>query len=418
MAIRQFSCRNTFIDILFDSRALLGIIVFVHNKQGTGGTPMSARLTSHIEIAPNPALLDETVHIRLSELDPGTSVILTAEMTDDSGERWKSHAEYMTDSGGMVDLNSTPPVSGTYSDMDPMGLFWSMEPSSDKNRNALFLKNTLDPVSMVFTVTVKEQQVCSATLERHFILMGTDRITVKERGLRGVLFRPPGSGPFAGIITLSGSGGGINEMQAALLASHGYAVLTLAYFHYDDLPEDLANIPLEYFETALNWLGGLDFVDGDRLVVTGRSRGGELVLLLGSVFPQIKAVIAYVPSGLVWGGFTRDDRDIPAWTFRGNAFPHVKDHVSEEKKKEIFAGEPYAVTPYFHACLEESGDLEDKTIAVEKINGSVLLISGRDDQMWPSSMLSDRIMTRFESQPPPAEACSLRPLNTAAFRRG
>jgi pimeloyl-ACP methyl ester carboxylesterase len=34
-------------------------------------------------------------------------------------------------------------------------------------------------------------------------------------------------------------------------------------------------------------------------------------------------------------------------------------------------------------------------IPVERINGAVLLISGRDDEVWPSTEMADAIMTRF-----------------------
>jgi dienelactone hydrolase len=69
------------------------------------------------------------------------------------------------------------------------------------------------------------------------------------------------------------------------------------------LPDDLIDIPLEYFEIGIGWMGRQPKVQGDRLGVIGGSRGGELVLLLGSTFKQIKAVVAFVPSGVVWRGF-------------------------------------------------------------------------------------------------------------------
>src|SRR5947199_123091 len=81
--------------------------------------------------------------------------------------------------------------------------------------------------------------------------------------------------------------------------------MALAYFNYEGLPQDLIEIPLEYFETAIGWLQRRPDLDGDRIAVSGTSRGGELVLLLGATFPAVKAVIAYVPSGIVHGGIGR-----------------------------------------------------------------------------------------------------------------
>lgn len=63
-----------------------------------------------------------------------------------------------------------------------------------------------------------------------------------------------GKGRFPGIIDLFGSGGGLCEYRASLLAGHGFAVLALAYFRFEDLPEYLSDVHLEYFEEALAFL--------------------------------------------------------------------------------------------------------------------------------------------------------------------
>ena len=51
-----------------------------------------------------------------------------------------------------------------------------------------------------------------------------------------------------------GGRGGLVEFRASLLAARGFAVLALAYFAYEDLPSDLLEIDLEYFEEAANLL--------------------------------------------------------------------------------------------------------------------------------------------------------------------
>jgi dienelactone hydrolase len=108
---------------------------------------------------------------------------------------------------------------------------------------------------------------------------------------------------------VTGSEGGFRwaGTVAPLLACHGYAALALAYFDYqgmEGLPTSLMEIPLEYFERAIAWMGKQPQVNRDKLAVVGISKGGELALLLGSTFPEIKSVVAYVPSGVVWQSFT------------------------------------------------------------------------------------------------------------------
>ena len=66
------------------------------------------------------------------------------------------------------------------------------------------------------------------------------------------LFFFQGEGPFPGVIDLFGTAGGILEFRAALLASRGFACLSLPYFRYEDLPDDLfGGIDLEYFTVIM-----------------------------------------------------------------------------------------------------------------------------------------------------------------------
>jgi dienelactone hydrolase len=202
-------------------------------------------------------------------------------------------------------------------------------------------------------------------------------------------------------MTLSGSGGGLSEAGAALYASHGYAGFALAYFNYEDLPQDLVDIPLEYFETAIAWLQRQARLDGDRIVVSGTSRGGELVLLLGATFSAVKGVIGYVPSGIVHGGIGRNGvrGASPAWTFRGEAVPWMQprpDKLSPEPPPTP-TGQPIPLTPRFLRGLEDQEAATRAEIPVERINGPVLLISGQDDAMWPSEQLAEIARRRLEA---------------------
>ncbi len=107
---------------------------------------------------------------------------------------------------------------------------------------------------------------------------------------------PASGGPYPAVVVLGGSEGGLPLRNAAWLASHGYAALALAYFRYDNLPQRLEAIPLEYFGQALSWMASRPEIDANHIGVMGVSRGGELALQLGSMYPQIKAVVAFVPA--------------------------------------------------------------------------------------------------------------------------
>ena len=47
-------------------------------------------------------------------------------------------------------------------------------------------------------------------------------------------------------------------------------------------------------------------------------------------------------------------------------------------------------------AMNRETNLESALIKVENINGSVILVSGTADELWPSSFMSDRAMDRME----------------------
>ncbi len=354
-----------------------------------------------IHVGPPRSMVDEPLAIRLTGLEPGRAVTLRASQTDDLQRTWRAHATFVADAHGEVDLAEHAPTSGTYAEADAMGLIWSMALAADEPNQAPFFRKEPTPLPVEFVAEVDGAPAARATTERLYVADGVERIVVREAGLVGTLFVPPGDGPHPVVITLSGSGGGLSESGAALYASHGYAGFALAYFNYEDLPRELVEIPLEYFEEAIGWLQRQPRLDGDRIAVSGTSRGGELVLLLGATFPAIKAVVAYVPSGIVYGGIGRSGvrGASPAWTFRGAGIPYMQprpEKLSPEPPPPP-PGQPIPLTVRFLHGLEDEEAAARVEIPVERINGPVLLISGKDDAMWPSERLAEIARRRFEA---------------------
>lgn len=358
-----------------------------------------------IEILPSQACLDEQVSIRLLGLTPGQRIALQASMRDDLDREWRSHAVFEASDVGIIDVSSQKPLAGTYDEIDPMGLFWSLALLPDEGDRSPFLsgKTSLTPTIMSFTAEADGAAVARAELERLHLAPGVARTPVRESGLVGTLFQPAAGKNHPSIIVLGGSDGGLREAWAAQLAPHGYAALALAYFGIDNLPQNLVRIPLEYFETAIDWMARQERVVGDSLGVIGGSRGGELALLLGATFPQIKAVVGLVPSSLRWIGASSDASEMrrrpPAWTHGGKPLPCLSPKANLGALLRYgwsaLNRRPIALTPSFHAALKLREAVEQAAIAVERINGPVLLISGQDDQMWPSTVLSDIAIQRL-----------------------
>jgi dienelactone hydrolase len=358
-------------------------------------------MSVQIQIDPARSMVDEPLSIRVTGLQAGQPVTLRASQTDDHQRIWRANATFVADSNGQIDVASQAPVSGTYTESDAMGLIWSMALAADESNQAPFFRKEPAPLPIEFIAEVDDATAARTTVERLYVADGVERIPVRDEGLVGTLFVPPGAGPHPVVITLSGSGGGLSEGGAALYASHGYAGFALAYFNYEDLPADLIEIPLEYFETAIHWVQRQPRLDGERIAVSGTSRGGELVLLLGATFPALKAVIAYVPSGVVHGGIGRSGvrGASPAWTFRGESIPYLQPRAEKlsPEPPPLPQGEPIPLTPRFLRSLEDEEAAERAEIPVERINGPVLMISGKDDAMWPSERMSEIARQRLEA---------------------
>ena len=63
-----------------------------------------------------------------------------------------------------------------------------------------------------------------------------------------------GDGPFPGVIDMYGDEGGLIEFRSSLLATRGFAALSLPYFDFEDLPKVMKEFKLEYFEEAARFL--------------------------------------------------------------------------------------------------------------------------------------------------------------------
>jgi dienelactone hydrolase len=247
---------------------------------------------------------------------------------------------------------------------------------------------------------------------------GVVRHEVRDDGLVATLFVPPGDVPHPVILVVPGSDGGIPEHIAALYASHGYGALALAYFAGGEpelaplVPATLAEIPLEYFETALAWIARHPSLDHTRLTISGTSRGGELALLLASRYDQIRAVIAWVPSSHVYSSMqvSSTGTEPPAWTHGGRPLPHISVFGNgaasspRPTPNEFDTRDGAAIGSLAHLRrLREDPSASQAEIAVERINGPVLLISGRDDTLWPSAAYSDWVVGRLRRNEFPHE---------------
>lgn len=355
---------------------------------GSGGGPQ-------LFVAAHEVMADDVFRIAVGNIEPGELVTLrltieTGAVTMSSGTTWESTATFRADRRGTVDVSTDPPVTGSYAAADPMGLFWSARPTT--------VRAPSDASTVMERAHLEARSagrgVASMNLVLDFLRPGATQTPVREAGLVGTLFEPAGGGRHPAMVVFGGSEGGklFTDLQAALFASHGYAALSLAYFGLPGLPVDLSKIPLEYFGRAIDWLARQPGVDANRIGVRGGSRGGELALLLGTRFPQIRAVVAAAPSSVVWSGISATDLAAvlgPAWTEHAQPVPFVIPDLAA-----LFSAGSFQ--SYLNAL--HSPAAATAAIPVEDINGPVLLLTGTDDQLWPSPEMSTRVMLRLRAK--------------------
>jgi len=325
-----------------------------------------------LEVAPARAMADDAVAIRAAGLAPNERVTIRAELTDGGGQSWASHADFVADAQGNIDASKQAPVAGSYKEVSAMGLIWSMMPES-KSVHAYMAPRNMGPQAVDFHLLRQGKETASAHLEEVTLADGVQHTPVHDDGLRGTLFVPPGAGRHPAVLVVGGSNGGVPLRQGAWLASHGYVALSLAYFRFEDLPAQLEFIPLEYFQRALQWMTRRPEIGDSRIAVLGTSRGGELALQLGSMFPRIGAVVAYVPSNVRIASCCRNN-GTPAWTWQGRPLPYVTP-----RQKMI------------------PGARASATIEVENTKGPILMISGEADHLWNSWEMADDVVSRLKS---------------------
>ena len=340
-----------------------------------------------------PVLTDDPATFRIVGCTPGGLVEVEAAF-ELQGTAFRSSGRYVADDDGVVDPAIAPSTGGTYEATDPFGLLWSAEPTGPSTRPPF------DPVAVELVANdVSNGARATATFERHWLTGGATVETVDDdgAGVHGLFARPGGDGPFPAVVAFGGSGGGLGPAAswAPVLASHGFALLAIAYFRAPKLPEDLLEIEVEVVDRAVAWLRARPEVGPSaRPIVMGQSRGSELALLAAAAWPdRIGGAVVFSGSGLVWSALGgRGPIDRPAWTLGGAPVAYL-DHGGPMPPADD-DGSPLALTPRY-AELVANAATDAAIIPVERIDGPILAVSGEDDAMWPSARLTEIVERRL-----------------------
>lgn len=275
---------------------------YVYRQEASNCCTVNAMTAVKIGADPIEALVDEKVWISVNGLSPNEPVTIKASLDEDN-KRFSSYGCYISTERGQVDLGTQPSLHGTYTGVDPVGLLWSMSREPCHEVSIRFQKNDVT-TPVVVNITVFKGHItwenlfdphlkplAGCQIYRRYMAKSVRREKVRQGNIRGVLFTPPGPGPFRGVIDMFGSGGGLFEHRAALLASRGFCVLALAFFDYEDLTTALTDITLDYFIEATEWFSKLPRVLSTGIGVLGLSKSGEFALEMARHCPSVKAVV-------------------------------------------------------------------------------------------------------------------------------
>lgn len=360
-----------------------------------------------IRTSPSIALFGEPFAWTITGLQPGEKVTLKAVSKDAARITWASEAVFEADAAGVVDVGRRAPVSGSYRETDIFGLLWSMKPVDSPSKAPIAYREN-GTAGWTVDLAAVDSSGRKATARFRCVFQKPEvplvRVPLEKDGLSGFLYYPAEGGPFPGLLLLGGSEGGLSETRARAFASHGFAALTLAYFGYPNLPDELVEIPLEYFDRAVAWMAAQPKIKADRLGIFGGSKGGEAALLVASRNAEIKAVAALTPAAHSWEGhtmrfFSPDYRPVASWSVGGNALPYIPFKVTPEEKAIYAKGELASFVPFFRDGLAEADPalIEKAIIPVEKIRAPILLVSGTDDQIWPAGPFCAAIVARLRN---------------------
>nr|XP_046235351.1 acyl-coenzyme A thioesterase 5-like [Scatophagus argus]XP_046235353.1 acyl-coenzyme A thioesterase 5-like [Scatophagus argus] len=342
---------------------------------------MSQSCPPILSVHPTRGLVDETFKVVVENLPPGRPVTLHSLHQSEDKDYWEAYGHYISDHRGMVSVAEDFSFGGTYTGKEAMGLLWSMRPVPGSRKFLRLRKmNACSPVLVDISVYnghvtegFREQvPLASALIERWYIAPGVKRISIREKGVRGTLFIPPGPGPFPGLLDMWGGGGGLVEFRSSLLASHGYVSFALEYISHGET--ESADPGFSYFETAFNILKDHPQAIPDRIGIFGLCLGSIVTTYLAAESSIVKPLCCVCVSGCHI--YPRGE------TLSGLSVLFMNDELIrvDENNCEIWRD----------MTLAAMNDPQNK-VDVGKINCPMLMVNGHDDQNVPTVECAEEI---------------------------
>ena len=199
------------------------------------------------------------------------------------------------------------------------------------------------------------------------------------------------------LVVAFGGGGGGNDWSRHYLRTKrdslnqkGYALLAIGYFKSNGTPRYLDRISLNAIRDTILSIAEHPKVDASKIILMGGSRGGELVLNLASRIPEFNGVVAMSTSHVSFPALTWT-ANTSSWSFNNQEVPYVPaplKTITPALKGDLYTAH--------RIMLEDQEAVKSAEIQVENINGPILILSGKNDDQWPASEMSEQIIKRLK----------------------
>jgi len=341
----------------------------------------------NLNVQPLKALCDEEVKIYISGLPPYEKVKITASMHLPWAEdvKFESQADFKANSKGDLDLSKVKPESGDYNFINSMGLIVSMHTKNKKAINKITKNISIDKNLFIDIKAECKQNEAIVKLERIFKINEVKKLQFSNPFVGELYYSENTDNKILILLGGSGSELSINSPIAGVLASHGLDILSLSYFRDKGLPEQLSEIPLEYFENLFNWLSNNPLTKDKEINLFGISKGGELALLLASRYNHFAKIAAISPHAYCFQGIAF--KNVSSWTYKGKSIPFIRLKniwLLTNMINCIIKNKTFGFTHTYKMGIEKANNRNEARIKVENSKAKILLVTTKQNNIWNS----------------------------------
>ncbi|MCI4671908.1 MAG: hypothetical protein MRZ79_27445 [Bacteroidia bacterium] len=202
------------------------------------------------------------------------------------------------------------------------------------------------------------------------------------------------------IILVPGSGGSFIPNQALEgLVNGGYNVLSIAYFGKKGLPKEIELVPLEYLEKVVRW--AKNKYSNSKIVLLGISKGAEYSTVFASKYDLLDGLICYSPSSFVLPrhvGVKEGEVQRSSWSYKGERVPCAQLAPFKDPAGEVH------YKKYIEPIFESKQEFSVSLIRAFFVKCPMLMLSGEDDMVWPSTKMSQLLQFTIKNSESPTSS--------------